>query len=71
MEKLAAMLRVADGLDRTHTNSISEINCRFDDELIKIQCRAEGPAIAEVEVASRKADLMRRAFGREVVIEIS
>jgi len=71
VEKLASILRVADGLDRTHTNAVSEINCRFDDKLIRIQGRSEGPAEAEIEAATRKADLMRRAFGREVVIEIS
>ncbi|UCF15869.1 MAG: YfcE family phosphodiesterase [Phycisphaerales bacterium] len=70
VEKLAAMLRIADGLDRTHTNAISEINCRFDDESIRIQCRAQGPATSEIDAATGKADLMRRAFDREVVIEI-
>jgi exopolyphosphatase/guanosine-5'-triphosphate,3'-diphosphate pyrophosphatase len=69
VEKLAAILRVADGLDRTHTNAVSEINCCFDDKLIKIQVRAKGSATAEIEAATRKADLMRRAFDREVVIE--
>ena len=70
VEKLASILRIADGLDRTHTNAVSEINCRFDDKLIRIQGRSEGPAEAEIEAATRKADLMRRVFGREVVIEI-
>lgn len=69
VEKLAAMLRVADGLDRTHTNAVSEINCTFDDESIKIQVRARGFAAAEIDAAGMKADLMRRVFDRDVVIE--
>jgi exopolyphosphatase/guanosine-5'-triphosphate,3'-diphosphate pyrophosphatase len=68
VEKLAAILRIADGLDRTHTNAISETDCRFDQKTITIQGRAQGPATAEIEAAADKAELMRRAFGREVTI---
>ena len=70
VEKLAAMLRIADGLDRTHTDAISQIDCSFDSESIIITARASGPANAEREAATRKADLMQRAFGRDVLIEV-
>lgn len=69
VEKLAAILRVADGLDRTHTDVVSGIDCCFDRKAITIRARAWGPASAEIETADRKADLMRRVFGRQVTIE--
>ena len=71
VEKLAAILRIADGLDRTHTNIVSDTDCRFDEKTITIRARAQGPATAEIETADRKADLMRRAFGRGVNIVTS
>ena len=71
VEKLAAILRISDGLDRTHTNIVSNTDCRFDPKTITIRAWAQGPATAEIETADRKADLMRRAFGRRVRIVTS
>ncbi|MCS7032717.1 MAG: Ppx/GppA family phosphatase, partial [Phycisphaerae bacterium] len=51
----AALLRVADGLDRSHAGTVRALDCRFDDQ--KIVCRLETRADAELEIwgARRKA----------------
>ncbi len=65
---LAAILRVADGLDRGHASVVMDVDCQVDDETLAIQLRTNGPAELEIWGAERKADLMREVFGREVII---
>jgi len=66
---LAGLLRVADGLDRTHTDAVTDVACEVDDKRLTIRCTADGPVDAEVWAAEKKADLLARALEREVVVE--
>ncbi len=67
VEMLAAILRVADGLDRSHDNIVQAVRCRVFARQITIRCRVKAPAEAECAAAEKKADLMEKVFARHVV----
>ena len=66
---LAGLLRVADGLDRTHAGLIKSLTCEIRLENIMVRCSAAHPAEEERRAALDKAELFKQAFGRELVIE--
>jgi exopolyphosphatase/guanosine-5'-triphosphate,3'-diphosphate pyrophosphatase len=66
IRKLAALLRFADGLDRNHRSSITDISCQITDDNIIIH-----PDIIDAFKPSKaivKADLLEFVFDREVII---
>jgi exopolyphosphatase / guanosine-5'-triphosphate,3'-diphosphate pyrophosphatase len=64
--QLSGILRIAEGLDRTHSQSITGIKVRALRGRLRIS--VEAPSLPQIEVAdaARKADLFRQAFGTEV-----
>ncbi|MBZ0201505.1 MAG: Ppx/GppA family phosphatase [Ignavibacteria bacterium] len=68
IRKLAAILRVADGLDRSHTSSIKEIECTIVDKRIVFTLHGDEANI-ELEKwgAESKKQLFEEVFGVEVV----
>lgn len=69
VSKLAALLRVADALERTHAQRVSKIEIRRDHG--KLHIRLPGLADAAVErlAMASKADLFEQVFGLSVVID--
>ncbi len=69
VSKLAALLRVADALERTHAQRVSQIEIR--QEPGKLRLRLPGLADAAVErlAMDSKADLFEQVFGLAVVID--
>jgi putative phosphoesterase len=67
---LAGILRVADGLDRTHTNVIGSITCEVTGREIRLACEASGPADEEIAAAEEKADLLESVFDRRCVVKV-
>lgn len=65
---LGGILRIADGLDRTHRNVVQGLRSRVSQRAITITCRVCGPADIEFMAAQKKADLLEGVFGRTVVI---
>jgi exopolyphosphatase/guanosine-5'-triphosphate,3'-diphosphate pyrophosphatase len=66
--KLAALLRVADALDRGHSQRVkSFVAERKDDELI-LHCEGQGDIAAERFGMAQKADMFEQVFGMRVVI---
>jgi exopolyphosphatase/guanosine-5'-triphosphate,3'-diphosphate pyrophosphatase len=65
---LSAILRVADGLDRTHKGSIASVETAFDDRNItfKVTSPAGVSPTFELWSANRKKDLMEEIFKRQV-----
>lgn len=66
---LAALLRVADGLDRTHRSVVQDLSCEVSPGQITICCAVRMYPIPEREEALEKADLLERALNRELLIE--
>jgi exopolyphosphatase/guanosine-5'-triphosphate,3'-diphosphate pyrophosphatase len=68
VRKLAGILRIVDGLDRTHGQTIEGLDVQVGKDRIAIG--AEALANPEVDVwdANRKAELFEEAFGRKTKI---
>ena len=73
VEKLAAILRVADGLDRGHRQAVASVVCRVRQKKVvfEVAARADGaapePIASEIDGARRKSKLFTRVFGRRAV----
>jgi exopolyphosphatase/pppGpp-phosphohydrolase len=66
---LSALLRVADGLDRRHRQSIDDLDIDITRRGVHLTCHAHLPAVAERRAALRKADLFTIVFNRELTID--
>jgi len=62
---LSALLRIADGLDRTHFSVVRTVDVKIG-ETIKIIAHVTGDAQLEVWAARGRADLFERVFRRRV-----
>ncbi len=66
VEWLAGMLRVADGLDCTHTNAVEQLTCDVGNKAITIQIQTTGDCRTEIERARQKQDLLEEKTGRRI-----
>jgi putative phosphoesterase len=66
---LAGILRVADGLDRTHQDVVQSLVCEITERRIVVRCEVRMPADTEIWYALRKGQLLEEAFGRELAVE--
>lgn len=66
---LAAILRTADGLDRSHGSLVKDFVCLCSPEEIRLICEAGGPQGGEIVAALEKGTLLEQTFGRKLVIE--
>ncbi|HRK29721.1 MAG TPA: Ppx/GppA phosphatase family protein [Tepidisphaeraceae bacterium] len=62
----AALLRIADGLDRSHASAVQSVNCRVVEK--QVRCTITTRADAELEIwgARRKADWFEKVFGMTI-----
>jgi putative phosphoesterase len=67
---LAGLLRVADGLDATHTNVIRHVSCEVSSREIRLACEAAGPADEEIAAVAEKADLLESVFDRRCIVKV-
>jgi len=68
---LSALLRVADGLDRSHFSVVKEVRCRLNGKTAKFQIRAKGDPELEVWAAEKKKDLFEKVFDKQVIFMFS
>ena len=68
LRKLTAILRVADGLDRSRNQAVIGVDVQVAPELVLVRTRARGDVELEHWGARRKRDLFERVFGRELEI---
>jgi len=66
--KLAAMLRIADALDRSHSQRIKTIHLRPQGNQLLIQTPGVDDTTVEQLAINAKCDLFREIFGYEVVL---
>jgi len=66
---LSAILRVADGLDRTFTQAVTAVEVDVDDDLIRMIVDAEAPPQVELWDAHRKAGLFEKVYGTPLELE--
>jgi exopolyphosphatase/guanosine-5'-triphosphate,3'-diphosphate pyrophosphatase len=67
--QLAAILRVADALERTHDQRVSQIEIRRDARTLRLRLPSLADAAVERLAMASKADLFEQVFGLAVVID--
>ena len=67
--KLAALLRIADGLDRTHRGVVTGVKVEIRRRKVLLTVQARGPCELEVWAARRKGTLFERVFGRKLALK--
>ncbi len=67
VEKLAAILRIADGLDRSHRQIVTGVSCRLRSRKIEFEATARADCEPELEAAAKKSNLFERVFHRTAV----
>ena len=67
----AALLRVADGLDRSHSGVVSGISCRITHKRVEITLKARGDAELELWGARSKRDFFADVFGRNLRFKVA
>lgn len=68
VSRLAALLRIADGLDRSHADRVTGISAKVSGSEIRLVVTGASPLDIEVHAAQRKADLAERVWGLPVEI---
>ena len=71
VEQLAALLRLADGLDRPHLQWVREIACKITDRHLVVQVSAMAETGLHIEGAVRKRGLFETVFGRPVEFAVA
>jgi exopolyphosphatase/guanosine-5'-triphosphate,3'-diphosphate pyrophosphatase len=67
----AALLRVADGLDRSHNAVVSSLKCRTGDDGVRVSLETRGDPALEIWAAKRKRDLFEEVFARSITFKPS
>lgn len=65
----SALLRMADGMDRSHCNVVQGLRCRVGAEKIKCLLTTRSDAELEIWGARRKRGYFEKVFDREILIE--
>jgi exopolyphosphatase/guanosine-5'-triphosphate,3'-diphosphate pyrophosphatase len=68
IEKLSALLRLAEYLERSRSQVVQSITCRAQGRAVQLTCRVRSDASTEVWAAERSSDLFKRAFKRNVIV---
>jgi exopolyphosphatase / guanosine-5'-triphosphate,3'-diphosphate pyrophosphatase len=63
---LAAILRVADALDRTHARLVRAVRCSISARTVEVRVDADGDPELELWAARRKGDLFEALAGRKL-----
>jgi len=64
VEKLAALIRVADGLDVAHSGIVRSLECESTSDAIIVRCGVQGDPELEERETMKKGDLIQKVFGR-------
>jgi exopolyphosphatase/guanosine-5'-triphosphate,3'-diphosphate pyrophosphatase len=68
VRRLAAILRVADALDRSHDSRVSELRCERVGRTLKLKLVSEADCVREAAAAQAKSDLFAEVFDCEVEV---
>lgn len=66
---LASLVRIADGLDCSHSSIVKDLEVNIEKDRVKILCKVnEGPFWEEEKVNDKKKDLFQKVFGKDIVL---
>lgn len=66
----AAILKLADGLDRTRFEVVKKIKCKVSRKNIVIEVFVEGDAELDIWTANKKKDYFEEVFGKKVFLKL-
>ncbi len=66
---LASLLRIADGLDRSHTAKIKKVECTRDTRSCYLMLECIQSSNSEIMAANKKKDLFEQTYGLSLKIE--
>jgi len=69
VQRLAALLRLADGLDRRRNRQVSALECRLEDGSLRVRLQGAGDLSVELHGGESRGGLFGEVFGRELVLE--
>jgi exopolyphosphatase/guanosine-5'-triphosphate,3'-diphosphate pyrophosphatase len=69
LKRLAALLRLAEYLERGRRQAVRDVQCQFERGTLTLHLRTSGEASVEAWDAGRNVDLLEKAFKCKVVIE--
>ena len=64
VNRLAGILRIADGLDRQHLAKVATVQVQASQTFVTVIAMGTGDLAAELAAAAKKADLAERVYGR-------
>ena len=70
IDRLAALLRIADGLDRQHIAAVENVRCEVADTTVKILISGKLFDQGEAKAAKKKSDLFERIFAKTVTLSV-
>ncbi len=68
VSKLAAILRLADGLDAEHAALVQEVEIEYERQRLRLRIKGKGDLLLAKWAAAKKANLFQEVFGAEVVV---
>ena len=71
LRKLASLLRVADGLDRSRLSSVKDLKCLTFPRKIVVQIRSGNPVEYDQLATQKKADLFEKTFKKDLLVHWS
>jgi exopolyphosphatase/guanosine-5'-triphosphate,3'-diphosphate pyrophosphatase len=66
---LGGILRIADGLDRSHLSCVNDVEAEIGLEKIVFRCKTTGSANPEMWAAQKKSDLLHQALAMSVAFK--
>lgn len=69
VRRLAALLRIADGLDNSHRSLVRALHAEVTSRRLDLTVMAPPEAATEVRKATEKADLFRDVFARDLIVK--
>lgn len=70
VQKLAALLRLADSLDRNHEQFVTRVTVQVLPNQMVFHLETSGPVVREVTTAHKKGDLAQAVFQRDLVFMV-
>jgi exopolyphosphatase/guanosine-5'-triphosphate,3'-diphosphate pyrophosphatase len=67
----ASLLRLADGLDRSHASAVTKLSCRIDDDRVTCTVTARSDAELEIWGAHAKRDYFEKAFKKKIRFKLA
>lgn len=65
---LGGIVRLADGLDRSHMSTVKSVHCLFESDMLKLVCDCRGNGSVEQWAGRKKSDLLAAAAGCDIIV---